>query len=105
MAFPGNGHFAADIFAVIAKLGKDENHPPAGVDSVGDLVVGSTHVAVRGAGAGIRPGTDRVVTFNGSGSVKIGAVTGAAIGRVELRPGRGLCGRVIARHRFRTLRA
>jgi lysophospholipase L1-like esterase len=40
---------------------------------VGDLVVGSTHVAVRGAGAGIRPGTDRVVTFNGSGPVKIGA--------------------------------
>lgn len=39
----------------------------------GDLVIGSTHVALRGAGAGIKPGTDRVATFNGSASVKIPA--------------------------------
>jgi lysophospholipase L1-like esterase len=39
----------------------------------GDLVVGATRVAKRGAGAGIRPGTDVAVTFNGSGSVKIPA--------------------------------
>ena len=39
----------------------------------GDLVIGSTHVALRGAGAGIKPGTDRVATFNGSDSVKIPA--------------------------------
>src|SRR5665213_1089889 len=37
----------------------------------GDLVIGAAHVAKRGAGAGIKPDTDRVVTFNGSGSVKI----------------------------------
>src|SRR5271165_2117312 len=36
-----------------------------------DLVIGATHVAKRGAGAGIRPDADRVATFNGSGSVKI----------------------------------
>ena len=39
----------------------------------GDLVIGATHVALRAPGPGIRPGTDRVVTFNGSGSVKIPA--------------------------------
>jgi len=39
----------------------------------GDLTIASTHVALRGAGAGIRPGTDRIVTFNGSASVKIPA--------------------------------
>ena len=38
-----------------------------------DLVVGSTHVALRGVGPSIRAGTDRVVTFNGSGPVKIPA--------------------------------
>jgi lysophospholipase L1-like esterase len=37
----------------------------------GDLIIASTHVAKRGAGAGINPSTDRIVTFNGSGSVKI----------------------------------
>lgn len=39
----------------------------------GDLIVAATHAAKRGAGAGIKPGTDRIVTFNGSGSVKIPA--------------------------------
>src|SRR5580698_5147228 len=39
----------------------------------GDLTIGTTHVAKRAAGAAIRPDTDRVVTFNGAGSVKIGA--------------------------------
>jgi lysophospholipase L1-like esterase len=40
----------------------------------GDLVVASTHVAHRGEGvAAIRPGTDRVVTFNGAPAVKIPA--------------------------------
>ncbi len=40
----------------------------------GDLVVASTHVALKGnAVASIRPGTDRVVTFNGSGAAKIPA--------------------------------
>ena len=40
---------------------------------IGDLAIGATHVALRGAGAGIAPGTDRVVTFNGAGAVKIPA--------------------------------
>ena len=42
----------------------------------GDLVIASTHVALRGpAGmpASIRPGSDRIVTFNGAGAVKIPA--------------------------------
>ncbi len=54
----------------------------------GDLVIGSTHVALRGAGAGIRPGTDRVATFNGSGSVKIPAGSFAISDPValEVRP-------------------
>jgi lysophospholipase L1-like esterase len=39
----------------------------------GDLVIASTHVALRAAGAAIRPGTDRVVTFNGDAAVKIPA--------------------------------
>ena len=39
----------------------------------GDLAIGATHVAKRGAGSGIKPGTDRIVTFNGSESVKIPA--------------------------------
>ena len=39
----------------------------------GDLVIGAVHVALRGAGAGIRPNTDRVVTFNGAANVKIPA--------------------------------
>jgi lysophospholipase L1-like esterase len=39
----------------------------------GDLVIGSTHVAIRASGAAIQPGTDRVVTFNGSSQVKIPA--------------------------------
>ncbi len=39
----------------------------------GDLAVASTHVALRAPGAAIRPGTDRSVTFNGSGTVKIPA--------------------------------
>ena len=38
-----------------------------------DLVIAATRVAKRGAGAGIRRGTDRVVTFNGSAPVKIPA--------------------------------
>jgi lysophospholipase L1-like esterase len=40
----------------------------------GDLVVASTHVALRGqAVASIEPGSDRIVTFNGSQSFKIPA--------------------------------
>lgn len=39
----------------------------------GDLVIASTHVALRGPGSAIRPGTDRTVTFNGSDLVKIPA--------------------------------
>ncbi|MGA3002530.1 MAG: SGNH/GDSL hydrolase family protein [Acetobacteraceae bacterium] len=39
----------------------------------GDLVIGATHVAKRAAGSAIQPSTDRIVTFNGSGSVKIPA--------------------------------
>src|ERR1044072_5740304 len=38
-----------------------------------DLVIASTHVARRAPGAAIVPDTDRVVPFNGSGSVKIPA--------------------------------
>ena len=37
----------------------------------GDLVIASTHVAIRAKGAAVQPATDRVVTFNGSASVKI----------------------------------
>jgi lysophospholipase L1-like esterase len=40
---------------------------------IADLVIGATHVAKRGAGLAIQPTTDRVVTFNGSGAVKIPA--------------------------------
>src|SRR5438309_1385379 len=50
----------------------------------GDLVIASTHVAKRGAGAGIRPGSDRIVTFNGAASVKIGAGTFAISDPVSL---------------------
>ncbi|MGE3916548.1 MAG: hypothetical protein AB7F78_12705, partial [Hyphomicrobiaceae bacterium] len=40
----------------------------------GDLVIASTHIALRGAGvASIRPGTDRVVTFGGRHEAKIAA--------------------------------
>jgi lysophospholipase L1-like esterase len=40
----------------------------------GDLVIASTHVALRGEGvAAIRPNTDRIVTFNGQPTVKIPA--------------------------------
>lgn len=39
----------------------------------GDLVIASTHVALRAPGAAIQPGTDRVVTFNDAGAVKIPA--------------------------------
>ena len=39
----------------------------------GDLVIAATRVARRGAGAGIQPGTDHAVTFNGSAAVKIPA--------------------------------
>jgi lysophospholipase L1-like esterase len=39
----------------------------------GDLVIASTHVALRSAGPSIRQETDRVVMFDGSGSVKIPA--------------------------------
>jgi lysophospholipase L1-like esterase len=39
----------------------------------GDLVIASTHVALRGQGASIRPGTDRIVTFNGAGLANIPA--------------------------------
>lgn len=39
----------------------------------GDLVIASTHVARRAPGPAIVGATDRVVTFNGSGSVKIPA--------------------------------
>jgi lysophospholipase L1-like esterase len=39
----------------------------------GDLVIASTHVAIRAAGAAIQPGTDLAVTFNGSPEVKIPA--------------------------------
>ena len=38
-----------------------------------DLVIASTHVARRAAGAAIQPGSDRAVTFNGEASVKIPA--------------------------------
>jgi lysophospholipase L1-like esterase len=40
---------------------------------IADLVIGATHVAKRGAGPTIRTDTDRVVTFNGFGAVKIPA--------------------------------
>ena len=39
----------------------------------GDLTIGTTRLARRGAGAGIRPGSDHAVTFNGAASVKIPA--------------------------------
>ncbi|MFT6582613.1 MAG: lysophospholipase L1-like esterase [Alphaproteobacteria bacterium] len=39
----------------------------------GDLIIGSTHVARRAPGAAIQPETDRTVTFNGRGDVKIPA--------------------------------
>jgi lysophospholipase L1-like esterase len=39
----------------------------------GDLLIASTHVAVRSQGVGIHPDSDRIVTFNGSDSVKIPA--------------------------------
>ncbi len=39
----------------------------------GDLVIASTHVALRAPGPGMRPETDRIVTFNGSATVKIPA--------------------------------
>jgi hypothetical protein len=39
----------------------------------GDLVIASTHVALRGQGASIHPGTDRIVTFNAAGLAKIPA--------------------------------
>jgi lysophospholipase L1-like esterase len=39
----------------------------------GDLVIASTHVALRGPGPGIHPETDRIVTFNGAGAIKIPA--------------------------------
>jgi hypothetical protein len=39
----------------------------------GDLIIGSTHVARRAPGAAIQPETDRTVTFNGQGDVKIPA--------------------------------
>ena len=39
----------------------------------GDLVIASTHVALRAAGPAIRPDTDRVVTFGGSLAVSIPA--------------------------------
>jgi lysophospholipase L1-like esterase len=35
------------------------------------LVIGAAHVAIAGAGAAIRPGTDRVLTFSGRGSVVV----------------------------------
>jgi lysophospholipase L1-like esterase len=35
------------------------------------LVIGAAHVAIAGAGAAIRPGTDRLLTFAGRGSVTI----------------------------------
>jgi hypothetical protein len=34
-----DGDFAADVFAFVATLGEDQKHRPAGVDSIGDLVV------------------------------------------------------------------
>ena len=39
----------------------------------GDLVIASTHVAIRAPGSAILPDTDRVVTFNGAPTVKIPA--------------------------------
>ena len=39
----------------------------------GDLVIASTHVALRAPGPGMRPETDRIITFNGSATVKIPA--------------------------------
>ncbi len=39
----------------------------------GDLTIAATRVAKRAAGAAIVPHTDRIVTFNGAGSVKIPA--------------------------------
>lgn len=35
------------------------------------LVIGAAHVALRDTGAAIRPGTDKVITFGGSGSVTV----------------------------------
>lgn len=37
----------------------------------GDLIIASTHVARRAPGPAIDPATDRIVTFNGAGAVKI----------------------------------
>ncbi len=39
----------------------------------GDLTIAATHVALRGPGPTIRPGTDRTVTFNGAATAKIPA--------------------------------
>ena len=42
----------------------------AGTD---DLTIASTHVGLRGPNAGVRPETDRIVTFNGAAVAKIAA--------------------------------
>src|SRR5262249_41602267 len=60
-----------------------------------DLVIASTHVALRGGGiAAIRPGTDRAVTFNGRPAAKIPA--GAFVIRdpvkLAVKPLEGLAG-------------
>src|SRR5262249_29284369 len=46
----GDGDFAADVFAVVAPLGEDQQHRPAAVDGIGDLVVegpARAHIARR----------------------------------------------------------
>ena len=50
----------------------------------GDLIVGSTRVALRGPGARVRPETDRTVTFQASATVKIAAGTFAISDPVSL---------------------
>lgn len=49
--------------AVRLQLSNAQGRPP--------LVIGATHVALRGAGSGIVPGSDRSVTFGGKTSVTI----------------------------------
>jgi hypothetical protein len=39
VALPGEGNLATNILAVIAQIGEDQKHCPAGINCVGDLVV------------------------------------------------------------------
>ena len=60
----------------------------------GDLTIGATRVAKRGAGAAIKPGSDRVVTFNGAGAVKIPAGSFACLLYTSPSPRDGLLSRM-----------